>query len=247
MTLSNDVPLPVGSGLSSLAMTVTAKRTNPSRFLKIASLWAWPSSATCNRGETRDSRLQDARSTEGFHCFFVPIRGEWYRYWFLLSTKAVISLSVQTIELLWLPGAGGRQRVVCLQSAAMVCGCTGANVSKNGSDLLAFITSVGQKLSGLGDTEYNALTSFSHQRANFSLFSSRNTTWRINMISKADRQQGYLWAHRGPAFPLSSLPLGEKVTYTPTCDVRAAVDERCLFPRSRKNNLFKKKILFIIN
>ena len=41
-----------------------------------------------------------------------------------------------------------------------------------------------QQLSALGDSDYNALTSFSHQRADFSLFSKGNTTWQVNMISE---------------------------------------------------------------
>lgn len=174
--------LPVGSSLSSLAMTVTAKRTLPS--VRIASL---SPAFLCNLQRQWDKEIQDPKiqgQPKGFTAVSFPSETDSTspsscfppKLWFFSESKR---LSCCT-SLVW-----GHKEVFACSPTAMVCGCTWANVSKNGSDLLTFITSAGQKLSALGDTDYNALTSFSHQRADFSLFSSRNTTWQGDAISKA--------------------------------------------------------------
>ena len=206
---SNDVPLPAGSSLSSLAMTLTSKRTLHS--LGIASL---SQALLCNL-QVKWEKIQETKiqsQSKGFYCPFIPLE--------IKITGTVVlafhqsqdsfqhpnSCEVLNAELPW----WGHSEGICLQPTARVCVCIWANVSKDGSNLLTCITSMGQKLLALGDTVYNTLTSFSHWKANFSLFSYRNTTRQVNMMSKKDCQQGCLRAYHALAVPLSSLPMGRE-------------------------------------
>ena len=212
---SNDVPLPAGCSLSSLAMTLTSKRTLHS--LGIASL---SQALLCNL-QVKWEKIQETKiesQSKGFYCPFIPARDKdyWYTGSCFPSKQGFLSTSKQLWgPERWAPLVWGHSEGICLQPTARVCVCIWANVSKDGSNLLTCITSTGQKLLALGDTVYNTLTSFSHWKANFSLFSYRNTTRQVNMMSKKDCQQGCLQAYHALAVPLSSLPMGREAYRCP--------------------------------
>lgn len=71
----------------------------------------------------------------------------------------------------------------------------------------------GAELLALGDTDYNAVTSFSHQRANFSLFSNRNTTWQVNMISKEKLSTRVFTSLSCPCYCTEWLTFGERESH----------------------------------
>lgn len=95
---SNVVPLPAGSSLSSLAMTLTSKRTLHS--LGIASL---SQALLCNLQvkweEIQETKIQS--QTKGFYCPFIPARDKdyWYTGSCFQSKQGFLSTSKQ----LWGP------------------------------------------------------------------------------------------------------------------------------------------------
>lgn len=124
--------------------------------------------------------------------------------------------------LLWFTWARGRQRGVWSQPVALVCGQRWANASKNASELLIRRGAGRAELLALGDTDYNASTSFCHQRANFSSLSHRNATRQVNMISKEKLSAGVFTSLSCPCCCTESPTFGERVTYCPTWDTMVA-------------------------
>lgn len=200
--------LPVGSSLSSLAVTVTAKRTLPS--VRIASLgpaflcnlrWQWdkeiqdPKIQGQPKGFTAVSFPSETDSTSPASCFPPKL-------WFFSESKR---LSCCT-SLVW----GQTKRCLLAVPQPWCVGVLEQMFPRTAEICSLLLHPRGRSCQPLV-TLIIMLWPHSVTKGQISLCSLAETQLgKETRFLKRDCQQGYLWAYHVPAIPLSSLPLGEK-------------------------------------